>query len=238
MKHPHITFLAIACLLLSCKKEQHRVVEKTLPETNKDAAAKKTIDSLKRGQQDDMDFISDSLLHKNRAMLRAYLEKYRTDTCGYIVHGKEKLREEFTGIKEIGDVNGDGRRDTVFLAQPFNYCDEGRSYYFFDTSIPRIYTDTFCVGLERFFTVPDIDEDGADEVAFYASSCVSRYKWISVCSLQNGEWIETAGVIFDIVTRDPEKTNFETLIKKTGKGTFMVCEFNEGKTTWLQFSMN
>ncbi|SFQ17585.1 hypothetical protein [Flavobacterium akiainvivens] len=236
IQYPHIILLAIVCLLFSCKKEHQVTAEKALP-VDKEAALSKTLESQKGGQEADIIYVADSLLKVDKSILVAYQEKYRADTCGYAVYGKEKLKKEFAGIKEIGDVNGDGRKDTVFLANPFNYCEQGLSYYFFDASIPRIYTDTYCVGVERFFTVPDIDEDGANEVAFYASSCASRYKWISVYSLQNGEWTEIASVLFDILTQDPEKTNFESLVKKTGKGTFKVCEFSEGKTTWLAFSM-
>ena len=170
--------------------------------------------------------------------MQAYIERYHPDSCGYNFQDKKRLKEDFEGFKPLSDINGDGKNDTLFIVPPFSMCDyDGRSYYFTDTSLPRLYTDTFCNWLKYFFVLPDIDEDGIKEIGFYYSSCASRYKSLCVYSLKNDKWDEIALAGFDIGTKDPEKIKFEDLVKKTGKNKFKVCEFMEGKTTWKSYTM-
>lgn len=142
--------------------------------------------------------------------------------------------------KQIGDVNGDGINETVEVASVFNQENAETDYYyhFNDQKISMLPT-TGCASIETIYDIEDIDQDGADEIAVYSSSCVSRYKSIRVYTLKNNRWIEEGRAIIDANRLEP---SVPERIVKTGKGTFQIREitvYHEGKLTdkWLPFKM-
>lgn len=141
----------------------------------------------------------------------------------------------FRGVKNIGDINSNRINDTVFILPPFNYCDDGYSYSFFDTSLPRLYTDSYCCNPDNLFSIGDIDEDGVSEICIFYSSCVSRFKALIAYSLKNNKWKEIGACTFDIGFMKPAK---EQRVRKTGKGKFEMLEIvdNEKNKKWKQFS--
>lgn len=194
-------------------------------------------DSLKRSLKQNIQYFGESLLGGKRMIIQNYIDKYQTDSCGIITYADSVLKSRFEGIKNIGDINGDNKLDTIFVIQPFNYCDDGQSYCFFDSSLPRLHTDSYCCHPDNFFSISDIDEDGIQEVGIYYSTCVSRYKYLKIYSLKNRQWEQIATSVFDIQTQDPTKVSFKQLIKKTAKNEFKICNFEEGKTYWEAVKM-
>ncbi|POY37974.1 hypothetical protein C3K47_05470 [Solitalea longa] len=194
-------------------------------------------DSLKIELEKNLVFFADTLLHGKRDLIKNYVIRYQPDTCGIIVYPDTLLKSEFEGIKGLVDINGNKIIDSVFVIPPFNYCDEGESYCFFDKSLPRLFTDSYCCQPDNLFVVDDIDEDGIKEIGIFYSTCVSRYKSLRIYSLKNNSWNEIGTSTFDIQTQDPTTIQFEKLVKKTSKNKFTICEFNDGKTEWIEQTM-
>lgn len=169
---------------------------------------------------------------KNKSRLISfYIKKYNKKDCGILTYTDSNL-SYFNNVKNIGDINGDRKDDAVFVMPPFNDCDQGYSYYFFNKIIPRLSTDSYCCNAENLFSVGDIDEDGFSEICIYYSSCTSRYKSLRVYSLKNDEWKQIGISDFDILTQDPDKIDMSKLVKKTGYKKFKMCNFLEGKKYW------
>lgn len=192
-------------------------------------------DSLVNQLKDNGRFIGDSLLKGKRAVMDAYLATYQPDSCGIITYENTDLKKEFEGIKNVGDINGDGINDTVFVMVPFKYCDDGEAYVFFDTSLPRLLTDSYCCHPDNLFSIGDIDEDGFAEICIFYSSCASRFKALIAYSLKGGKWKEIGRCGFDIAFMKPNK---EKRVRKVGKGKFEMLQIIDKETQkeWVPFS--
>ncbi|HZY39317.1 MAG TPA: hypothetical protein VFE53_21820 [Mucilaginibacter sp.] len=189
-------------------------------------------DSLKNVFKQNLDFFSKRLLKGHRSVIQNYARKYQTDTCGILTYKDSSLKADFEGIKAIKSIFINKKADTVFVMPPFNYCDDGESYCFYNKTLPRLYTGSYCCHPANFFVLPDIDEDGVREVGIYYSSCASRFKALIIYSLKAGRWKVIASSTFDIDMKDPDKTQFDTLVRKISKGKFKICDFADGKTEW------
>ncbi len=188
----------------------------------------------------DYSFFGDSLLSGYKELLFYLFKKYDKDSCIPQIYQKRSLREDFEGIKSIGDINNDGKTDSVFILNPLNRCeyDYGQSYYFTDTSLPRIISESYCCHSSNIFVAPDIDEDGIYEVGFYYSSCTGRYKALVLLRLKDKQWEQIATSTFDILTQDPEKIKFKGLVQKISKNQFSIKNFIDSKQYWDTISLN
>ena len=178
-------------------------------------------DTLSQTLHQNITYMEDSLLKRKGDYLDKYLDKYHSDSCDIITYSSADLKEKFEGVKDIGDINGNHVRDSVFVVPPFNNCEEGDSYSFFDSSLPRLYTDSYCCHPDNLFSIGDIDEDGMLEICIFYSSCVSRFKTLIAYSLKYGEWKEVGTCTFDISMMSPSK---EKRVRKIAKGTFEMLE--------------
>lgn len=230
----HHNLIGISFLLMtsfcSCKNQ-----------TNNESESSKSFyirkikkDSLRQKLNENLHFIGDSLLAGKTFLLKKYIEKYQPDTCVLISYQDSTLRSEFEGIKNIGDINGDKISDTVFVVPPFNFCDEGYSYSFFDTTLPRLFTDSYCCNPDNLFSIGDIDEDGISEICIFNSSCVSRFKSLIAYSLKNKQWKQIGRCTFDIDFMKPAK---EKRVRKISKDKFEMLEIvdNEQNKEWKKF---
>ncbi len=221
----------ILTILFSCKES--KVDDKqSQPRT---AVQKINKDSLITILNDKIYFFGDSLLAHKTSLIKTLVNHYQVDTCGIIAYKDTTLKESFEGFKSIGDINGDKIIDTVFVMPPFNYCDDGDSYYFFDTALPRLYTDSYCCHPDNLFPIGDIDEDGTTEICIFYSSCASRFKSLIAYSLKNNKWTQIGRCTFDIGFMKPDK---ERRVRKTGKGKFEILEIVDKAENkkWKQFS--
>ena len=183
-------------------------------------------------------FLGDSLLNGKKAMITHYIAKYAiNDSCEIITYTNNQLKSDFEGIRKIKSIRNKNTPDSVFVMPAFNSCDEGESYCFFDESLPRLLTDSYCCQPDNLFVVQDIDEDGINEVGIYYSGCSGRYKSLKIYTLKNSEWKEIGTSDFDVLTQDPTKVQFDKLVKKIAKNQFSICNFSEGKTTWEVIKM-
>jgi len=172
------------------------------------------------------------LLKGHAAVIQNYARKYHRDTCGTLTYKNSRLKEGFEGVKAIKSIYINKKADTVFVMPPFNYCDEGESYCFYNNALPRLYTESNCCHPNNLFVLQDIDEDGIREIGIYYSSCTSRFKSLNIYSLKRGHWKEIASSTFDTFMKDPAKTRFSSLVRKISKGKFKICDFAEGQTKW------
>lgn len=182
-------------------------------------------------------YFRDSLLKEQIGIIDNYFSIYQADTCGILTYKNSELKEEFEGLKIIKEIRTNKPKDTIFVIPPFNYCDDGESFCFFDKTLPRLFTDSYCCRPDDFFVCPDIDEDGINEIGIYYSSCASRYKSLRIYSLKSGQWKEIGTSDFDVLTQDPDKVHFDKLVVKISKGTFKICNFIEGQTKWKTITM-
>ena len=227
-----ITIFALSCKNADKKKKSITTVVGT-KKTNQDSLRKKLNDIAL--------FIGDSLLNGKKSVLVKYLDKYQSDTCGIIVYEKPALDSRFEGLKNIGDINHNKINDTVFVLPPFNYCDDGYSYVFFDTTLPRLLTDSYCCHPDNLFSIGDIDENGISEICLFYSSCTSRFKSLIAYSLKGNQWQQIGRCTFDINVMTPAK---EKRVRKISKGKFEMLEividnFEKrplGDKEWKQFS--
>lgn len=234
MKRNIISVLALLALLSSCTFRNNST--DAVPESAVDGQMSHN-DSLARLLDANKQYLSDSLLKTDLGIIDHYFARYQPDTCVALVYTNAKLRSGFSGTKVITGLSKGKEADTVFVMPPFNYCDDGDAYCFFDKTLPRLLTDSYCCHPDNLFVCADIDEDGIREIGIFHSSCVSRYKSLLIYSLKNGEWKEIGASAFDIYTQDPGKVQFESLIKKVAKGKFKLCGFLEGATEWETITM-
>jgi hypothetical protein len=187
----------------------------------------------------DYSYYGDSMFRGQNDLLTFLIKKYDKDTCVPMVYEKKNLREGFEGFKNLGDINNDNNNDSVFVLQPLNWCeyDDGESYYFTDTTLPRLKSGSSCCHPTNFFKTADIDEDGICEVGFFYSTCVSRYKSLQVYRLKNSQWEQIATADFDVLTQDPEKVKLEDFVRKISKDKFQIKNFIEGKKYWDTISI-
>ncbi|MFT3844415.1 MAG: hypothetical protein QM725_05135 [Lacibacter sp.] len=223
------TILLTFALTSSCNlKDKTSVAE--IPKTDNGQVYKN--DSLTSIFNSNKQFLKDTLLKDKFGVIDNYFSKYQSDTCGIFSHKNSELKEEFEGIRIVKGIRTTKQKDTVLVIPNFNYCDDGESYCFYDKTLPRLYTDSYCCHPDNFFVCTDIDEDGTNEVGIFYSSCSSRYKSLRIYSLKNDTWKEIGIGTFDIMTKDPTKVKYSDLVKKIGKDKFQICNFNEGQTEW------
>jgi len=182
----------------------------------------------------DYQFYADSVLKISQELIQFLIVKYDNDTCFPQKFEKKNLKEAFEGFRNIGDINNDKEEDSVFVLPPLNWCEDdlGKSFYFTDTTIPRIPSGTYSCTPSFFFVIPDIDEDGINEVGFYFTSGTSRYKSIKLYKLVKGQWDSIASRVFDMLTADPKEVKFEDLVVKLSKNKFCIKNFMDGQTYW------
>lgn len=165
-------------------------------------------------------------------LIEFYTNKYGDRAYVRAMFAEDYSVEEKQVIKGI-DKKGS---DTVFVLPAISFPN-GDSYYFYDTSLPRIVTESVCCHPENLATIEDLDEDGYNEVVLFYSSCSSRYKSLRVLSLQDGEWVRIGEAVFDILTKDREGVTLSDLVKKIKKDEFGICNFYNGKTYWENFNL-
>lgn len=192
-------------------------------------------DSLEHKLKENLRFIGDSLLTGKTFLLQKYIDNYQPDTCVIITYEDTTLRSGFEGVKNVGDINGDNIPDTVFVLPPFNFCDDGYSYSFFDSTLPRLFTDSYCCHPDNLFSIGDIDEDGTSEICIFHSSCASRFKSLIAYSLKNGQWKQIGRCTYDIAFMKPDK---EKRVRKISKGKFEMLEIvdKEENKKWEHFA--
>jgi hypothetical protein len=228
------TLLFIAILtLFSCTKENNVVIESGKNNVdlkfNKQVKIETEKDSI---LSNDIDFINDSIL---QGRFELDISKYETEDkrndCNPIVLSKKIIDEFYNqGFNKLGDLNGDGKIDSVFVLHALNYCEDGDSYYFTDNRIPRIKTDSNCCHPESIFSIGDIDEDGGNEIAQYYSSCASAFKSINIWTLKNRKWKLVSNFIFHSNNGKYEAfKDFHKLYKKINKGKFKFLEISDVK---------
>lgn len=182
----------------------------------------------------DHQYYQDSVYIENKHLIKFLFKKYDIDTCIPLIYNKRYLGDSFKGFKNLGDINNDYKNDSVFVMPPLNMCeyDDGQSYYFTDTILPRIKSESNCCSHELFFKSADIDEDGICEVGFYYSSCTSRYKSLKLYRLKNKHWEQIATADFDVRTQNPDKIEFEGLVRKISKNKLIIRNFLDGEKFW------
>ncbi len=192
----------------------------------------------------DYNFITDSLLHGHKDLVIYYMQKYATD-CPPYQYVKTDLKDDFEGLRKIANLKHHKIRDAVFVLYPISVCEDGQSYYFTDTALPRLQTDSYCCHPDNIFSVGDIDEDGIAEIGQYYSSCTSHYKSLCVYTLKNKAWKQVGHSVFDQHYMKYD-VPFASHVRKTGKGKFEMHEISDltadtsgqkkGLDSWLKFS--
>ncbi len=223
--------LVIAFLILTSLCCQHNTTTRA-EATQVDITQIKDSIFLVRGK-----YLTDSIPKGYKSLIFNVLKKYdRPNQVPMEFEPRHQvyIKSTFEGFKNLGDLNGDDRPDSVFFLDPFHYgdIDSGQSYYFTDTSLPRIPSDSYCCHINNVFVLPDIAENKTRELGIYYSSCASRYKSIRYYILKNGGWDQFATSEFDILTQDPSQINFSDLVKKLDQNTIAVKNFLELKTFW------
>jgi len=237
---------------VSCKDKTQKVPTPKINMAAKTEIKNTTIDA-NQVKATDYVFFSDSILHGHKAILKYYFTKYGSDTsCSSYWHfyDKREVKENFEKLTFIGSTKNNSTKDSVFVLEPLNYCKQvgekdfdGQAYYFTDTTLPRLQTDSYCCHPSSIFLVGDIDEDGISEIGQYYSSCASHYKSLYVYSLKNKMWKQVGHCVYDLFYMDIGKP-FSYFVRKTAKNKFEMLEITDladkdkiGKRNWLQFSM-
>jgi len=234
MRHPSILgLLLLQCLLTACNnahdKQETPPVRKTPPVRIVHPVVGK--DSM---LSTDVDYYADSVFKGNKNLLQSIFSKYVSDTCVSMIYDKQGIKDGFEGFNNIGDVNNNGKPDSVFVLDELSWCDfdHGKSYYFTDTSLPRLVSESYCAHPTNFFIMPDVDEDGIKKVGYFYSSCASRYKSLRFFRLNNGKWQQIGVSEFDQHTQDPEKTTLSSLVRKISRNRFAAKNFYDGEIYW------
>ena len=224
---------------------------------NKSASTPTSTDTIKQAQKEKFhrrrnlgyEFLADSVLHGYRDLLKFYFSKYAPDSCFLTIDDSSSFRE-FEGLGYIGDINHNHMSDSVFVLYPISFCRfdgetsyDGEAYYFTDTTLPRLQTESYCCHPSSLFSVGDIDEDGVAEIGQYYSSCVSRYKSLYVYTLKNNQWKVVGHVTYDLFYADTTKP-YSYYVKKTGRRHFEMLQItdltdrkNVGKQNWIRFTI-
>jgi hypothetical protein len=257
----------ITFFLTSCKDKPQKVSapETTLVPTTQIADTIKhvsdtiipvsdTITDINKVKATDYVFFSDSVLHGHKAVLKYYFNKYGSDSiCGSHCefYDRKEVKDEFEGLLYIGNINNNRIKDSVFVLKPLNFCKQegeeyfdGQAYYFTDTTLPRLQSDSYCCHPSSLFLVGDIDEDGVSEIGEYFTSCASHYKSLFVYSLKNKRWKEIGHCVYDLNYMDIGKP-YSYFVRKISKNKFKMLEITDltddttkiGKRNWKHFSM-
>ena len=243
-------FLITFFSLFACKKEggktEAKLSEKTVvPKSNSfeklsyEEQIKKMKESLPKNSvlSNDIQFINDSILEgKFKLDISNYELENAKKKClptivkkeyfyEYDLEAEKKSKKEF---KNLGDLNGDGKSDSVFILPGLAWCEEGQSYYFTDNKIPRIKTDSNCCHTESVFSIGDIDEDGGNEIAEYYSSCASNFKYIDIWTLKENKWklVDKFAFFYNNGKYEAFK-DFHKLYKKISKNKFKFLEISD-----------
>jgi hypothetical protein len=224
--------------LISCKKEIEKTEAKetiTKSDSWKNLSFDQKLKALKDGTSKDS-ILSNDIQFINDSILKG---KFKLDISKYEAESKikgclpERLQRKMFDqnysqkFKSVGDLNGDGKDDSVFILPGLTFCEEGESYYFTDNSIPRILTDSNCCHPPNILNIGDIDEDGKSEIAEYYSSCASRYKAITIYSLKNSKWKEIKSFSFVLNDKYFIEKDFKKLFRKTSKNHLEYYEIKD-----------
>ena len=249
MKQAFLLFL-IAILFISCNDKSKSSSELV---SRKAISKKSPADTASREvltNSTDFRFFADSVLHGHMDIIKYYFKKYSPDSCNHFPLNKSQIVNSFQGLEYIGDINHNNTPDSVFVLGPINFCRfkdengfEGDAYYFTDTTLPRIQTNSECCHPRNLFLVGDIDEDGISELGQFFSSCASHYKSLYIYSLKNNKWKEVGHSIFDLFYMDVNKP-YSSWVRKTNKNKFEMLQITDlteknkiGKKDWLKFTM-
>lgn len=245
-----LSFILMFFSLLACRNE----VEKTARETSNEKAVSKANTRKKLSYEEetkkqkinqpkdsvlsnDIQFINDSILEgKFKLDISRYVLENTKKECfptlvqreafyEYSLDASKNLKKKF---KDLGDLNGDGKNDFVFILPGLGWCEEGQSYYFTDNKIPRIESNSNCCHPESIFSIGDIDEDGGNEIAEYNSSCASNFKVFKIWTLKNDKWklVEDFTFYFNNGKYEAFK-DFHKLYKKISKNKFKFLEISD-----------
>lgn len=245
-----ILFLITFFLFLACKNE----VEKNVVNPSYKKVASKSSHSRELSYEEkikemksslpknsflsnDIQFINDTILNgKFQLNISKYELENKISNClptiikkedfyEYSVEGDRTTNKEF---KKLGDLNGDGKNDSVFILPGLGWCEDGQSYYFTNNEIPRIPTESNCCHTESIFSIGDIDEDGGNEIAEYYSSCASNFKSINIWTLKEKKWklVEKFRFFYNNGKYEAFK-DFHKLYKKIAKNKFNFLEISD-----------
>lgn len=247
MKLPLIIFTLL--IAIACKNKQEEV-PLSVKKSSKQAIINDSVLSVNQVSATNYTFYADSVFHGQKQILKYYLSKYGSDTCTAIKRNMADVIADFEGLSDLGFIRKQAKC-SVFVLPPLNYCNytnedtwDGESYYFTDTTLPRLHTDSYCCHPSNIFLVGDIDEDGISELGQYFSSCSSRFKSIFVWTLKNNQWKKIGRSTFDQRYMNYKKP-FSQLVKKTSKNKFKMFEITDStddstkirKPNWKEFSM-
>jgi hypothetical protein len=243
-------FLIVFFSLFACKNEVEKTEIKTADKkvvsksnSRKKLSYEEEIEKLKNSKpknsilSNDIQFINDSIL---KGKFKLDISRYELENskkgCFPTIMKKEEFyeysveadRSSTKVFKNLGDLNGDGKNDSVFILPSLGWCEEGQSYYFTDNKIPRILTDSNCCHTESIFSIGDIDEDGGNEIAEYYSSCASNFKHIDIWTLKENKWKLVDGFAFFYNNGKYEVfKDFHKLHKKISKNKFKFLEISD-----------
>jgi hypothetical protein len=239
-KNPRMPKVTLAILitffLTSCKDKPPKASIPTntlVPETK----ISDTITDINKVKDTDYTFFSDSVLLGHKAILSYYFNKYGSNTSSqWTFYDRKEIKEGFEGLHYVGNIKNNHINDSVFVLR--------QGYYFTDTTLPPLLTDSYCCHPSNIFLVGDIDEDGVSEIGQYYSSCASHYKSLHVYSLKNKKWQEIGHCVYDLYYMELGKP-YSYFVKKVSKNKFKMLEITDliedktkiGKRNWKQFSM-
>lgn len=244
------TVIFSALLLTACRDKAHHHL--TADNQSADSLAAKADSTIPftRVKATDLGFFSGSVFHGYRGTLQFYFKKYGSDSCKPIVYEKSVVVKDFSGVINLGNIHR-ATTTAVFVLNPLNHCSfknektpNGQAYYFTDTTLPRLQTDTYCCSPNNLFLVGDINEDGISELGEYRSSCSGRLKTLYVYTLKKKYWKEVGHCLYDLRYADDAKP-YNSFIKKTGKKKFEMLEITDmtedkskaGQPNWIRFTM-
>ncbi len=150
-----------------------------------------------------------------------YFKKYTKDSSGLGEFLSNGIYEDRSGIKPVGCFRLNGIPDSIFVLPPLCAADTGQSYYFSDTTIPRLRTKFCCCDPEFIFLTGDIDEDGISEIGQLEFSCNGRSQSLAVWSVRHGNWRKVGECSYDMNIETPA---MKTRVKKTGRGSFEMLD--------------
>ncbi len=238
-------------------EQNNSVLQKNIPDTLQQINID-TSNHKNEVRSNDLNYYSDSVFHGIRKILSFYFKKYSSDTC-FLWNNKMNYTDsfgvnEFNKIRQLGIVHNN-IETSVFVLDKLSWCshyqklyneeyEDGQAYYFTDTTLPRLQSDSYCCHPSNIFIIGDIDDDGVAEIGQYFSSCASHYKSIIVWTLKNNSWNKVGHSIFDQHYMKYDKP-FSSYVRKLSKGKFEMYEKTDLSSDstnainghWIKFSM-
>jgi hypothetical protein len=242
----YIGFLLLILILISCTPSKKPGDQNT----GMGRRIQLSLTSNDSAYTNDYQFIGDSILPGLKQVIQFYTIKYPVKGCLPLIWSKNDMRNAIEPPLLLGNI----RKNVpsyVFVLPPFADCgqgsyfpDNGKSYYFSDTSLPKMSADVFCTHPSNIFLVGDIDEDGISEIGEYYSSCSSHYKSLRVWTLRHNSWLQVGSAVFDQHYMGYGRP-FSSYVKKIWKGEFAIYEKTDMPTDstkhrigyWLKFKM-